>query len=156
YAVRNRFFTSLATRRRLNDHASLRRLAKAVSYPVDMARWARAIRRLPPDVVHLQWSLLPFYDVAALASVKQAGARVVYTVHDVEPFAGSGSGVGTRRLYRATDALIVHSDLSRRRLVEEHEIPADRVHHVPLGGPGLFAPPPIAMHAARERLALQQ
>jgi glycosyltransferase involved in cell wall biosynthesis len=156
YAVRNRFFTVLAARRRLNDHASLRRLAKAVSYPVDMARWARAIRRVPPDVVHLQWSLLPFYDVGALAGIKRAGPRVVYTVHDVEPFAGSGSGLGTRRLYRVADALVVHSELSRRRLVEEYDVPASRLHHVPLGGPGLFAPAPVAMRAARDQLALQQ
>jgi D-inositol-3-phosphate glycosyltransferase len=156
YEVRNRFFTALAARQRLSDHASLRRLAKAVSYPVEMVRWARAIRRIPPDVVHLQWSLLPLYDVAVLASIKRAGPRVVYTVHDVEPFVGSGSGLGTRRLYQAADALVVHSELSRLRLVEEYDIPGDRLHRVPLGGPGLFAPPPVAMRDARNRLGLQQ
>jgi glycosyltransferase involved in cell wall biosynthesis len=156
YAVRNRFFTALSARQRLNDRPSLRRLAKGVSYPVDVARWARAIRRFPPDVVHLQWSLLPLYDVGALASIKRAGPCVVYTVHDVEPFAGSGSGLGSGRLYRAADALVVHSELSRQQLVDRYGVPADRVHHVPLGGPGLFAPAPVAMRAARDRLALLQ
>jgi glycosyltransferase involved in cell wall biosynthesis len=156
YEVRDRFFRPLERRPSLKSRPLMRRVAKAALYPVDVARWARDLQEAPPDVVHLQWSLLPFFDAAVLARLKRARARVVYTVHDVEPFSGSGSGIGRRRLYHAPDALIAHSDVSRKRLIEAYELPRDLVHKIPLGGPGLFAPRPLETRIARERLGLHQ
>jgi len=123
YEVRNRFFRLLQRRPALGSRAALRRMIKAGLYPLEMLRWAASVGREAPDVVHVQWSLLPFWDERLFAHLQKRGSRVVATVHDVEPLPDTGgTAVGSARLYRRADALIVHSDYSRGRLLSEFDV----------------------------------
>jgi D-inositol-3-phosphate glycosyltransferase len=129
---------------------------KAALYPLEMLRWATAVARVPPDIVHIQWSLLPLWDQRLVAHVQRRGGRVVLTVHDVEPLPDTGGiSLGSSRLYRRADAIVVHSEYSRGRLLAEFGVPADRIHVVPLGGPGEYVQPSISRSAARAELGLQ-
>jgi D-inositol-3-phosphate glycosyltransferase len=156
YVTRNSFLRLLQRRPELASWAPLRQAVKAGLYPLELLRWAFDVERDPPDVVHVQWSLLPFWDQRVLARLQRRGARFVLTVHDVRPLPNSGgTAVGNGGLYRRADALIVHSDYSRRRLQSEFGVVDERIHLVPLGGPGDYTLPQVPRATARAELGLQ-
>jgi glycosyltransferase involved in cell wall biosynthesis len=156
YELRNRFYRLLQGRPSLSSRPPVRRTIKAGLYPLEMLRWAASVGREVPDVVHVQWSLLPFWDGRLLAYLQKRGSRVVFTVHDVEPLPDTGgTTVGSARLYRQADALVVHSDYSRRRLLSQFDVRDERIHVIPLGGPGDYTLPPVPSSAARAQLGLQ-
>jgi glycosyltransferase involved in cell wall biosynthesis len=156
YQVENDFFRHLARFAPLTGRRIVRQLLKAAAYPIDIARWSSKASRSLPDVVHVQWSLLPLLDARIYARLRRAGTRVVYTAHDVQPLPGSTwSSAGFPDLHRMMDAVIVHAEEGRRRLIDDHGVPASRVHVVPMGGPGAYAPEPLPRDEARRRLGLQ-
>jgi glycosyltransferase involved in cell wall biosynthesis len=124
YALDERFYR-LASR---TEARRLRRAARAAGHVPGMVSYARAARRA--DVVHLQWLAVPEVDVALLPR----GRPLVLTAHDVLP---RGPRRGQRgalaRLYRRMDAVVVHTEAGRERLVAGLGLPADRVHVIPHG-----------------------
>ncbi len=105
--------------------------AKAAQHPLDMLRAARRLHDAPPGVVHFQWLPLPWLDGRLAA--RFPGPRLL-TAHDLLPREGSrGRRAAARRLFDAVDAVVVHSDAGRRRLVEELAVPKERVRVVPHG-----------------------
>jgi glycosyltransferase involved in cell wall biosynthesis len=124
YALDERFYRLAA---RL-PAGRMRRVARAAGHVPGMLRYARTARRA--DVVHLQWLAVPEVDAALLPR----GRPLVLTAHDVlprEPRRGQRSALA--RLYRRMDAVVVHTDAGRRRLVDELGLPAERVHVIPHG-----------------------
>ncbi|MGK2939040.1 MAG: glycosyltransferase family 4 protein [Solirubrobacteraceae bacterium] len=104
-----------------------RTLARAAQHPADMLRYRRAAR--DADVVHFQWLALQQVDLHLLPDRPR-----VLTAHDVLPREPRpGQLKGQRRLYERMDAVIVHSEHGRGRLLEEVGVPADRVHVIPHG-----------------------
>jgi len=85
YEVRHAFFRAVERLPQLESHARARRAVKAGLYPIEMLRWATRVARRPPDVAHVQWSLLPVWDATLTSALRRRGTRVVLTVHDVEP-----------------------------------------------------------------------
>ena len=126
YRVENDFFRHVARMEPLRRRRLARQAVKAALYPIDMARWGSKTARARPDVVHAQWSLLPLLDVRIYARFRRAGVPVVYTAHDVQPLPGSAwSTVDVSGLYRLADAVIVHAEEGRRRLVDGHGVTPD-------------------------------
>jgi glycosyltransferase involved in cell wall biosynthesis len=81
------------------------------------------------DVVHLQWLTVQPLDVHLLPR-----RPLVLTAHDVLPREPRrGQLRAQRRLYERVDAVLVHSEHGRRRLVEELGLEAARVHHIAHG-----------------------
>jgi len=106
----------------------LRRVAKLAEHVPDMLRYRRAARAA--DLVHFQWLAVQQLDWALLPS----GRPLVITAHDVLPREPApGQRRGQRRVYGRFDAVVVHSEHGRRRLVEELGIAAERVHVIPHG-----------------------
>jgi glycosyltransferase involved in cell wall biosynthesis len=131
-----------------------RRIIKISEHVPDMLRYRRAAR--DADIVHFQWLAVPQLDEHLLPSGRTAGdARqpLVLSAHDVlprEPTPGQRSA--QRRLYDRFDAVIVHSEHGRQRLVRELDVDAKRVHVIPHGAfahlaeglrVGQPAPPPF-------------
>lgn len=120
-------------------------LVKGLEHGFELAAMARALEREPIDVLHIQWSPLPLLD-RLLAVRLRRRVPVVFTVHDSRPYNGSRGGPvvwGLERLLAAADALVVHTEEARARLIAAGHAP-ERVHHVPCGliDLGTEAPPP--------------
>jgi glycosyltransferase involved in cell wall biosynthesis len=157
--VRREWFYRLAHRGAAAGRRSRGRMAlKLVEHVPDMVRYRRAA--LAADVVHFQWLTVQPLDVHLLPRRRSTpvGARpkLVLTAHDVlprEPRAGQLRA--QRRLYERFDAIVVHSEHGRARLVGELGVDRDLVHVIPHGAfthlaerpvdPGAGGPP---LHAA--------
>jgi glycosyltransferase involved in cell wall biosynthesis len=106
----------------------LRRATKLAEHVPDMLRYRAAAASA--ELVHFQWLALPQLDGALLPRARP----LVLTAHDVlarEPSARQRAA--QRRLYRRMDAVVVHSEHGRRRLVEELGLPPALVHTIPHG-----------------------
>ena len=113
--------------------------AKAVQHPLDMSRLAWRLRRAPSGVVHFQWLPIPALDRLLVRAFPRP---VVLTAHDVLPReARPGGGAGSRPLLRAVDAVVVHSDAGRSRLVAEAGVDPARIHVIPHGAFGHLTAP---------------
>jgi glycosyltransferase involved in cell wall biosynthesis len=103
-------------------------------------RWARLVQHIPDmlrasrreaDVVHFQWLAVQPLDQHLLRAYSRP--RVI-TAHDVlprEPMPGQLDA--QRALYERMDAVVVHTEHGRARLVDELGVPAPRVHVIPHG-----------------------
>jgi glycosyltransferase involved in cell wall biosynthesis len=124
-----------------------------------MVRYRRIA--LAADVVHFQWLTVQPLDVHLLPRRRWTplGVRpkLVLTAHDVmprEPRAGQLRA--QRRLYERFDAIVVHSEHGRGRLVDELNVDPELVHVIPHGAfthlaEGPVGPPP---HEAAGPVAL--
>jgi glycosyltransferase involved in cell wall biosynthesis len=113
----------------------IRRASKLVQHVPDMLRYRRAARSA--DIVHFQWLAVQHLDGHLLPARRARDGRrrpLVLTAHDVlprEPRPGQLSA--QRRLYDRFDAIVVHSEHGRARLVEELGADGERVHVIPHG-----------------------
>jgi glycosyltransferase involved in cell wall biosynthesis len=106
-------------------------VAKALQHPLDMTRLARRLRGAGRGVVHFQWLPIPALDRALLRAFPRP---VVLTAHDVLPReVRRGAAVGTRAVLRGVDAVVVHSEAGRSRLVDELGVEPARVQVIPHG-----------------------
>src|SRR5439155_7624672 len=83
------------------------------------------------DVVHFQWLAVPPLDARLLPR----RTPLVLTAHDVLPREPRAPGhrAGQRRLYDRVDAVVVHSDHGRRRLVGDLGVAQRKVEVIPHG-----------------------
>ena len=162
--VRHAFFTLFGQSRllaRALKVAWLRRVLKGISYPVEMLRLTRELRGRTPGVIHVQWSLMPGLDGLLIRFWRRWGWRVVYTAHDLLPLGPSRRRIRfeswdrleRRWLFRAADALIVHSEANRLTAIRLGA-PAERLRVLPLGGEGRFRGACLTREDARRRLGL--
>jgi glycosyltransferase involved in cell wall biosynthesis len=108
--------------------ARARRALKLAQHVPDMLRYRRAARGA--DIVHFQWLPVQYLDGALLPR----GRPLVLTAHDVLPHeARAGQRDAQRRAYARFDAVIVHTEHGRARLVQELGVAASRVHVLPHG-----------------------
>lgn len=111
------------------------RLLKGAEHLLGLATALRLAARLRPDVVHLQWAVLPLLDRLAVLGFRRR-APVVMTVHDVTPFNGKGVPALQRQgfagVLAAADRLIVHTSGARDQLVAGGQDPS-RIDIVPHG-----------------------
>jgi glycosyltransferase involved in cell wall biosynthesis len=111
------------------------RLAKGVQHPFDLARLCRELEGWQPDIIHLQWAVLPPVDLWFLPRLRRI-APLVLTLHDSLPHNGSPRSRlqvwGNQALVRGVDAIIVHTAQARARL-EAAGIAPGRIVHLPHG-----------------------
>lgn len=133
--------------RRRVDRAAVYGPIKAIEHYVGWRRVMREARARSIDVVHVQWLVLPAIDQRFVRRLTALGIPTVHTVHDTQPFHGAPTAAVQTRGWLETlqlfDALIVHTEQSRRVLMElgidsqRIEVIAHGV--IPLGSE---APPP--------------
>lgn len=120
----------------------LRALAKGVAHAWGMARLVHRVWRNKPDVVHVQWVVLPPLDVLALWLIRLR-TKLVLTVHDTVPFNGERmsllQNLGFDLPIRLADGVIVHTQSGRSRLVARGLV-RDNVRVIPHG--------PLPLHAS--------
>src|SRR3954467_84252 len=106
----------------------VRRLAKLAQHGPDMLAYRHRARR--PDIVHLQWLTVEPLDVSLLPRF----CPLVFTAHEVVPRMATRAAVSARRrLYDLVDAVIVHTEHGRRRLIDELDVDPAKVELIPHG-----------------------
>jgi glycosyltransferase involved in cell wall biosynthesis len=112
--------------------AGARRALKLAEHVPDMLLYRRAARSA--DVVHFQWLPVQPLDVHLLSGVGARRRPLVLTAHDVLPREPApGQLAAQRRLYERMDAVVVHSEHGRARLLVELGVLPSRVHVIPHG-----------------------
>jgi glycosyltransferase involved in cell wall biosynthesis len=128
--------------------AALRPVIKGCAHFAGMAELLRKIRRAKPDVVHLQWIVVPPLDMAAMALIRRWCALVL-TVHDTVAWNGQGMSwmpqLGHELPAKLAHHVIVHTRSGRQALLR-HGVSGERVSVIPHGPLRLSvsAPPPAA------------
>jgi len=108
--------------------ARARRAVKLAEHVPDMLRYRRAARAA--EVAHFQWLAVQHLDGRLLPR----GRPLVLTAHDILPREPRpGQRAAQRRLYERFDAIVVHSEHGRARLVGELGVEPARVRLIPHG-----------------------
>ena len=128
---------------------------QTIVYPHRRVRDPRRIGEIPhidrvaatvgADVVHVQQSNDPLFNLVQLCSRRSHGTRVL-TVHDITPHPGDaahvpGGHLTLRAQSRRWDRVVVHADVLRSDLARAWNVPHARVDVVPHGELGsLYRP----------------
>jgi glycosyltransferase involved in cell wall biosynthesis len=107
YRQHDVFFTRSARLLRGNPRSRARFLVKGLEYVPSARRLQKAIVRIDPDVVHVQWLGLPRFDLRWLEAVKRE-RRVVFTAHDVLPRRTADKVDLWRQVFDTVDRVVVH------------------------------------------------
>lgn len=112
------------------------KVMKAAEHLADMRKFVNRVRDLQPDVIHFQWLPAPLLDGLYLKDLS-AIAPLVLTVHNTSPHGTVmqrfHQKLGWSSAFRHFQAVIVHSEFSRRQIVERNWASADRIHVIPHG-----------------------
>jgi D-inositol-3-phosphate glycosyltransferase len=157
FATQELFFPSVrgARRRFLRRHANLRRALKAMSYPLGLWRTWKALKGRPPGVLHVQWALIPALDAVLLRKLRSRGWRVVYTAHDVITDLSHPRGRRQwRRMFRQTDAVVVHSARMAQVLRDHGGDVVREIHEIPQAVSTFTLSPDVNRGRARQILGL--
>jgi D-inositol-3-phosphate glycosyltransferase len=129
------FRTTAGTRRAFFlRHAKLRQTVKLLSYPVGLWRTWRALSDQPPGILHMQWSLIPLFDMLLMRKLRSKGWIVIYTAHELvaeleQRFKRWSFGP----VYRQSDAVIVHTAALGDKLLEGRGADLKEVCEIPSG-----------------------
>ncbi len=115
--------------------AALRPMAKGCAHVAGMAKLLWKIRREKPQVVHVQWIVVPLVDIAVLWLIRR-WCPLVLTVHDTVPYNGEkmsrlqrlGHDVPAKLAHR----VIVHTRSGVQRL-QRHGVSRARISVIPHG-----------------------
>jgi glycosyltransferase involved in cell wall biosynthesis len=130
----NHFYRLSHGKKRQGVFAPLWKIGKAAEHLADMRQFVPKLRALRPDIIHFQWLPVPMLDGLYLRDLSQV-APLVLTVHNARPH-----GSLMQRLFqdfrrtailRHFEAIIVHSDFTKRQMVEMEWAPAERIHVIP-------------------------
>lgn len=113
------------------------KLAKAADHLFGMRSLAAEVARSKPDIVHFQWLPAPLLDQFCLPELARH-SRLVLTLHNTAAFHGSAFArftqkLGLERALRHFSKIIVHTEFSRRTVLERGWAEPERVHVVPHG-----------------------
>lgn len=125
--------------RHVDDAARLprrvRALLKGLSHLVGLCGLVLRVYKRRPDIVHFQWTVLPYLDALAILILRWR-QPVVLTVHDPVPFNGERisflQSQGFDLPIRLADKVIVHTQAGRQTLIGRG-VPAEMVAVIPHG-----------------------
>lgn len=107
---------------------------KATSYIISLLKILKLIKRLDPDVIHIQWIRLWFADYLFLKLLLKKGRKIVYTSHNVLPHKRKRNDFKKyKKYYELLDSIIVHSSNSKEELISDFIIDKNKISVVPHG-----------------------
>ncbi|MEI6448051.1 MAG: glycosyltransferase family 4 protein, partial [Actinomycetes bacterium] len=108
--------------------SALLRAGRAARHLPDMIAWRRSIKGF--DLIHAQWLAVQGLDVHLLPKERP----LVMTAHDVLPREPRPGQVRAQaRLWQRADAVVVHSEHGRARLVDALGVDGAKVEVIPHG-----------------------
>jgi len=135
YQQWNHFYNRTTRLYRGKTQGFLRQYVKGAEHITDMFRLPGFLRTLKPNIIHFQQAPIPCVDRWFLGSLRRI-APLVSTVHNTTPFHGEASRLqrwGFGSFLSQFDHLIVHTEYSRRQLIEGLGIASDRLSVLPIG-----------------------
>lgn len=140
-----------------NLRPGARRLLKGCAHFAGAARMLWRLSRQQPDLVHVQWIVVPLIDIAAMAMIRRS-CPLVLTVHDTVAYNGQTMSLLQRLGHRLPTQLahrvIVHTVSGRRALLRQG-VPDERISVIPHGPLRLRVPPaPSTARDARWTMVL--
>jgi glycosyltransferase involved in cell wall biosynthesis len=126
--------------------APLKPVVKGLAHLAGLATLLARVWSRKPDVVHVQWVVVPPFDVLAMALLRR-WRPLVMTVHDTVPYNGQTMSWLQRTGYdvpmRCAHRLIVHTQSGRQALMARG-VPAEKISVIAHGPLQLAVPPPAA------------
>lgn len=124
YTRVNRFYKGLPGR----AGSPLLRAGRAIRHVPDMLAWRKSAEAF--DIVHAQWLAVQGVDIKLLP----AGQPLVMTAHDVLPREPRPGQVEAQaKLYSHADAVVVHTEHGKGRLINEVGLPESKIEVIPHG-----------------------
>jgi glycosyltransferase involved in cell wall biosynthesis len=140
-------------------NAAVRRILKSCEYLINLTILSLRFIVSRPDILHVQY--FPFLDhgfrfeIWFLRWVRRLRVPIVYTVHNVTYQDAPGRHKPLyKRAYHMADALICHGEEARLQLMQDFEVPQDRISVIP-HGPLFEQKPEMSSREARKKLGLQ-
>ena len=137
------------------ENAWVRRLLKALEYPIDLILFGRYIEEVKPDILHYQWVLAPTLDHRMFKRFKAMGIQLVYTAHNLLPHE---ERMWHRKqfasLYKTVNQIIVHSESNKKELVATFMPDATKVHVIPQGNFSDFSGEALTREKGKEMLGI--
>jgi glycosyltransferase involved in cell wall biosynthesis len=134
FKVWNHFYERSHARPRSRVTGPLWKLGKLAEHNRDMARLVTECEKQKPDIVHFQWLPIPMIDRRYLRKLRRI-APLVLTLHNTTTFHGSlaqrlHQEVGFGSIFQHLSGLIVHTEFSKRIVIERGWLPAEKIHVV--------------------------
>jgi glycosyltransferase involved in cell wall biosynthesis len=123
-------------RRRYGSRSLAAKVMKGADHFLGMRRFARECETVQPDVIHFQWLPLPFIDKLYLSRLEKV-APLVLTLHNTTLFHGSPTsrlqGFGFESVFKHFGAVLVHTEFSRKKILEKGWCAPEKIHVIPHG-----------------------
>ena len=116
----------------LVKHDWTRRLLRLVEYPPDLLRLRRHVCRKQYDVIHYDWRIMPWLDLAFMRKLRRIGFPVVLTVHDAKPHEARRVPLSSVLAWKEADRLIALTETIKKAIVREG-IEAEKISVIPHG-----------------------
>ena len=115
----------------------LRQYIKAVEHILNMAHFLYLVKKNRPDIIHFQWSQLPFIDRWYLKKLKFF-SPLIFTMHNTTPMHGEKPSFYflqkvDQSFLKYFDYFIVHTNYSREVATKTANINQDKILVVPHG-----------------------
>jgi len=106
------------------------KLLKTTSYVISLLYTLALVFRQKKGIVHLQWSKVSIIDYLFVKTIKKlTNNKVIFTAHNVVPHNEENyNHKWLGRLYRTVDAVIVHTENSKDRILKIFNVPSDQIH----------------------------
>ena len=137
YVHRKHFynFTNLLYKNR--SKGFLRRFFKTIEHIVNMFQFVRIVKSEKPDVIHFQWSQLPFIDRFYLNKIKKI-SPLIYTMHNTTTHHGEKPLFyfiqKTSSIFLSYFSyFIVHTSYSRKIAIKNYSLNKNNINVVPHG-----------------------
>lgn len=122
--------------RRHAHRGRLWKFAKAVEHAIGMETFAAEMRRRKPDVIHFQWLPIPLVDKFLIKPLTYI-APLVLTLHNTKNLCHGSvaklQAATARSMFDAFQAVIVHTEYSKQRVIEQGWMEEERIHVIPHG-----------------------
>ncbi len=119
FEVWNHFYNQSHQAKPGRVHRAVGKLGKAAEHLTDMKKFVVRLRKLRPEVIHFQWLPAPLLDSLYLKELSKI-APLVLTVHNTNPHGTVlqrlHQKLGRASVFRYFEAVIVHSEFSRRQI----------------------------------------
>ncbi len=136
----------------------LSKLQKTIKYNIYLSRLLLHIMTANGKIVHFQFFRRERLESIYLLLLRLLGVSIVYTAHNILPHEGNGIDSLLRYIvYKSSGAIIVHSESTKKRLMQAFKFCGDKTRVIPHGNFDIYLPDnPISKLDARSRLSLAE